>query len=340
MRTGDFLTLFNVCQLIRHFAKSFIIVVIVSTLIGVAFGYMKVHGGNEEYSAEAVVTVSEPTGTVEASELIPLVQAIATNVFAEDAFEEADIALTCNLNSRTVSFTAVGSTREESVALANDAARRTIELTESTLATLAAQYPTSGDWVVIADANRAAALGSVAFAMNDATAIATRDGINEVMKFGLIGFAAGLFFAVCMVIIIDLVRAPIRGRDEIEKTFEIPVLVDSLDNEPGKRLWANIQFMREEAPSSICLVPVGAVGASGMERQLSAAIQGDGQDDVKLFSCASLTKDIQAAYDAHGADVTVVVAQTWKDSMMQLTATLQELSLVQANVAGVALVNG
>lgn len=333
------MTLLDVCKLIRHYLKSFIIVVIVFTLIGVAFGYMKVHAGSGEYSAEAVITVSEPTGTVEASELMPLVQAIATNVFAEDAFEEADIALAYDLDSRTVSFTAVGSTQEESIALANDAAKRTIELTESTLAALAAQYPASGDGVVAADANRAAALGSVAFAMNDASAATTKDGIKEIMKFGLFGFAAGLFLAICMVIIIDLARTPIRGRDEIEKAFEIPVLVDGSDSAPGKRLWANIQFICEDAPSSVCLVPVGAVGESGMEQQLSAAIQSDGQGDVKLSPCASLTEDVQAAYVAHDADVTVVVAQMWKDSMKQLAATLQELSLAQANVAGVALVN-
>lgn len=336
---GEPLTLLDVCKLIRHYFKSFIIIVIVFTFIGVAFGYMKVHAGNEEYSAEAVVTVSEPTGTVEAAELMPLVQAVATNVLAEDAFEKADLALTYDLNSRTVSFTAVGSTQEESVALANDAAKRTIELTDSMLTTLAAQYSAPSDGIIVADANRAAALESVAFAMNDASHASSKDGVKEIMKFGIFGFAAGLFLAICMVLIVDLARTPIRGREEVEKTFEVPVLVDDQAGKLGKRLWANIQFICEDIPASVCLIPVGAIGVADMEQQLSQAIHESGYDDVALSACAPLTGDVQSAYAAHGADVTVVVAKQWKDSMKQLAATLQELSLAQANVAGIALIN-
>lgn len=77
-----------------------------------------------------------------------------------------------------------------------------------------------------------------------------------------------------------------------------------------------------------------------MEQQLSQAIHESGYDDVVLSACAPLTGDVQSAYVAHNADVTVVVAKQWKDSMKQLAATLQELSLAQANVAGIALING
>lgn len=349
------MTLLDVCKLIKHYIKPFIAIIVICTLVGLFAGYMKVQLNDSEYSSEAVLTISEPTGTVDAEELMPIVQAVAANVLVEDAFMDSDVSFKYDLPSRTISFTAVGPTEEESVFLANAAARRTAELTDSMLTALAAEYMPNGSdaresFLAEAvdgdsDVSRALALEAVAFTMNDAADASSKDGGKDIFKFGIVGLFGGLFLAICMVLIIDLAKAPIRGREEIEKAFEIPVLVDGSDVDPGKRLWANVQFMCDDIPSSVCLVPIEESETEGLEEQFAAAIKDDavsggaGPDTVKLSACKPLSKDVDAAYAAHDADVTVVVAKPWKDSMKQLTATLQELSLAQANVAGIALVS-
>lgn len=349
------LTLLDVCKLIRHYIKSFIAIIVICTFVGLSAGYMKVQLSDSECRSEAVLTVSEPTGTVAAADLMPLVQAIATNVLAEDAFADSDVSFKYDLSSRSISFIAVGSTEEESVLLANAAARRTAEIASSTLTALAAQYmpdgsdmgesalpeATNGD----SDASRALALEAVTFTTNDAADASSKDSSKDVLKFGIVGFFAGLFLAICVLLILDLSKTPIRGRKEVEEAFEIPVLMNAADVDPSSRLWANIQFACEGVPSSVCLVPLERVDVKSLEQQLSLAVKeamtldGDVCGEVRFVACRPLVENIEGAYAAHSADATVVVAMQWKDSMKQLAATLQELSLAQANVVGIALLS-
>lgn len=63
-----------------------------------------------------------------------------------------------------------------------------------------------------------------------------------------------------------------------------------------------------------------------------------GAGGIEIQSCQSLASGMSGMYTAKAADAVVVSARQWTDSLRDLEDTLQELSLAQANVAGLVLV--
>lgn len=356
------MTLLDVMKLVRHYAKLCVAIVVVCTLLGAALGFSKSDLGNEEYSAESVLTASELTATVSASELMPIVQATANNVIAANTQEDVSVSAEYDLVSRSITFTAVAASEVASIEAANSTALQTAEETKALLATMAEQYrarqadasePVAADGAVTIKASgqdRASALESVSFTINDASQAAANSGKSTLVKFALVGLLGGLFLAICVVVVIDLVKMPIKGRDDVEKAFEIPVLADEATGNFGQRLWANIQFAVDAEPQSVCLVPVGVASAQKIQQELQGAVSQRGMQlaetdaqnaargaDVCILACAPLAKDMTAAFAARESDATVVLAAQWQDSMGQLRDTLRELRAANAKVVGVAL---
>lgn len=346
------MTLLDVLKLMRHYIKLVVAVVVACTLAGVGLGIAKAGLGNAEYTAEAVLTVSEPTATVSATELMPLAQAIATNVVAENSAGGVSISQAYDLTARTISFTAVAGSEAESIEAANGAAAQTAEETSAVLQGMADQYraelaaeevseaDVSGGSATfgLSECNRAAALEMVSFTVNDASQAASNSGKSAAVKYALAGLLGGLFLAVCIVVVIDLMRAPLKGREDIEKNFKVPVLAEGDPSGLADRLWANVRFVVEEAPHSVCLVPIGQPISQEMKSSLGDAIAATDASDVLLIACPPLDKSIDAVYEAHDADVSIVCATCWKDSARQLGDTLRELNLACVKVAGVVLV--
>lgn len=348
------MTLLDVLKLGRHYIKMVVIVVVVCTLAGAGLGVAKAGLGNAEYSAEAVLTISEPTATVAAGELMPLAQAIATNVVAENNNDGVTVSQTYDLASRTISFTAVASSEAESIEAANNAARQTAEETAALLQDMADQYrseiqseesaeakePDGTVTFGLSERNRAAALEMVSFTVNDASQAASNSGRSAAVKYALVGFLGGVFLAMCILIIIDLVKTPLKGREDIEKCFDIPVLAEGDARNIGDRLWANVQFAVGETPNSVCLIPVGQPVVQQIEASLAKSIVASPVElgDVTMVTCAPLSEGVDAAYAACSADATLVCAVLWKDSIRQIAETLYELDLAQAKVCGIVLV--
>lgn len=347
------LTLLDVLKLMRHYFKLVAAVVVVCTLAGVGLGFVKADLGNAEYTAEAVLTISEPTATVSASELMPLTQAIATNVVAENSADGVSVSREYDLATRTISFTAVASSEAESIEAANGAAAQTAEEASAVLQSMADQYraelaaeEVSGAGVLdglatfgLSERNRAAALEMVSFTVNDASQAISNSGKSTAAKYGLVGLLGGLFLAISIVVIIDFVKAPLKGREDIGKCFDVPVLAEGDGCSLGDRLWANVQFAIGEIPHSICLVPAAGSVPQGIEESLGNAIAANGVEDVSAVACLPLDKSMDAAYVARAADATVVCAAPWRDSLRQVADTLRELELAQAKVVGIVLAN-
>lgn len=339
----------------RHCIKLVVAVVVACTLAGVGLGIAKAGLGNAEYTAEAVLTVSEPTATVSATELMPLAQAIATNVVAENSVNGVSISQAYDLTARTISFTAVAGSEAESIEAANGAAAQTAEETSAVLQGMADRYraelaaeevsgagTSDGSMTFgLSERNRAAALEMVSFTVNDASQAASNSGKSTAMKYALVGLLGGSFLAICIVVIIDLVKAPLKGREDIEKHFEVPVLAEGDPSGLGDRLWANVQFAVGEIPRSVCLIPIGQPVAQQVETSLVKGIVASpvGLDDVAIVACAPLNDGVDAAYAAYSADATLVCAVLWKDSIRQIAETLCELNLAQAKVFGIVLVD-
>ncbi len=351
------MTLLDVLKLVRHYIKMVMAVVVICTLAGAGLGVVKADLGNAEYTAEAVLTISEPTATVSASELMPLAQAIATNVVAESSSGDATVSQKYDLSVRTISFTAVASSEAESIEAANSAARQTADETADLLQEMANQYRSEIQAEESAEAkeldgavtfglserNRAAALEMVSFTVNDASQAASNSGKSTAVKYALVGFLGGVFLALCIVIIIDLVRVPLKDRDDIEKNFDLPILAEGCAADIGDRLWANIQFAAGKAPQSICLLPVRRLTVAPIEAALVGAIakmpaSSCGETTVEAYP--ALTDNMEGAYAARDADVTVLCAALWDDSLCDVADSIRELGLARADVCGIVLATG
>jgi len=167
---------------------------------------------------------------------------------------------------------------------------------------------------------------------------------KSLAKFFLIGAIGGFLAAILVVIIMDSIRRPIRGRSQLEDGFGLSTLGHvGNKGDIGERLLANIRFAVPEGLKfeSLCLMPLSdKTKADNLVEQLSETLR---NDDVAKDVTVSLTEPIQnsieGAYSAKDSSVTVLVARQWVDKVPMLEDTLYELNLAKANVAGVVLID-
>lgn len=352
---GKALSLSYLLKIARHYYLRIVAVLVVFLLASTAYGVVKVALSDDVYVAKASLTVSEPTGTLIASELIPFVTAIADNLaYVEDDTDSVVVA--SDVAKRTISFSASAPTEEESIELANSIAQSTIEAARFELSDLASRYKdevyaghlelsgNAGSIYTLSpidEKNSAAAYATVSMVVNEATVAENELGARSLGKDAVIGLVVGLFVVCCGVLVFALARTPVTGKDELESCFGIPVLSEMTESSPGERLWANIQFAEGERPRSMCLLPVEGADIGELAKQVQAAAQcsqlSETSDSVDIIACESLANDAQVIYQVHEADVTVLCLVVWKDSMKRVAATVNELELAHANVVGMVL---
>ena len=170
-------------------------------------------------------------------------------------------------------------------------------------------------------------------------------------------FALGLFVAICIVVLIDIAKVPIKSREDAENACELPVLGTGTSVEDGDRILANLQFACGKRPSTIAVVPIGqADSAVVISNELVNALERSSvrtrivkgsphahkfkvsvpEDAAVVVCCPPLAAGAGASYIAHSSDATVLCVTEWTDSKRQLLATMRELELAKANIAGLA----
>lgn len=170
-------------------------------------------------------------------------------------------------------------------------------------------------------------------------------------------FALGLFVAICIVVLIDIAKAPIKSREDAENACELPVLGTGTSVEDGDRILANLQFACGKRPSTIAVVPIGQADSAvvisnefvnALERSSvrTRIVKGSPharkfkvsvpEDAAVVVCCPPLAAGAGASYIANSSDVTVLCVTEWTDSKRQLLATMRELELAKANIAGLA----
>lgn len=55
----------------------------------------------------------------------------------------------------------------------------------------------------------------------------------------------GLFVSICVVVVIDLIKAPIKSQNDIELSSGLPVIGVIPSRDRGERLLANVRFLTE-----------------------------------------------------------------------------------------------
>lgn len=82
---------------------------------------------------------------------------------------------------------------------------------------------------------------------------------------------AGLFVAICLIVLIDILKTPIKSKSDIEAAADLPVIGTIPNRVRGERLLANIRFICDEPPSTIAVVPVGLTGSTLTCAELTSA---------------------------------------------------------------------
>lgn len=260
--------------------------------------------------------------------------ALAQGLAGKEAssYSNADVRVTCSsvATSKQIIISATGNVPSVCIESANNVANAAVR-----------QYKEANNAII-------ASVSEASFATSNAPSIS---------RAAILPFVVGLLLAICIVILIDMVRAPVKSQRDIEAVSNLPVLGQAPSMEGGERLLANLLFRCNGRPSTIAVVPVGVESAAPVvARELAGALEHSdvrvklvkGSPHAKKFqvsvpedaaivvSCEPLDAGMGAAYIAHNADATILCVSEWTDSRKQLASTVSELELAKANIAGVA----
>lgn len=260
---------------------------------------------------------------------LALAQGLASKEAASYSSSQVHVSSASLSSSKQVTITAVGADQNLCITAANEVANNAVK-----------QYREANSSIV-------GTVSEATYAMYNGPSM---------IRSAIVAFFAGLLIAIFVIILLDAVKLPIKSRKDVEDESGFPVLGVAPSLEGGERLLANLQFCCNMRPSTIAVVPVGAeTTAPIVARELAGALERSdvrvklvkGSPHAKKFqvtvpedaaivvSCEPLDAGMGAAYIAHNADVTVLCVSEWTDSKRQLAATVQELELAKANIAGV-----
>lgn len=192
----------------------------------------------------------------------------------------------------------------------------------------------------------------VSVSVNEATSADTTS--LGIFKTAVIALFIGFFIAICALLIIDMIRTPIKSKTDIESASGLPVLGVIPNRDRGERLLANIRFLGDEPPTSIAVIPVGLTGGALTCAELTSAfehagvpvsrIKGNPHAEgfssvpmlgvISIVECSPLSEGMGALYIAKETDVTILCVSEWRDSRKVLSSIVEELKFVKANLGG------
>lgn len=309
------MTLSDFFKLLRHYIKMIIIVPIICALV-----------------ATAAVAMVPPTYTAKATLLtngdIALAGGYAQNearIFSQNGIE---VTSTTDTAYRTITIKAEGSDYGGCIAAANATVLAAAE-----------------------DCRRANEQASIS--ANEA--ISAENISPNILRTTAMALFAGLFVAICLVVLIDILKTPIKSKRDIEEAADLPVIGTIPNRDRGERLLANIRFMCDEPPATIAVVPTGLSGGTLTCAELTSAfehsgvsvsrVQGNAHAEgfnhvslpgiVTIIECAPLSEGIGAVYIAKEADITILCATEWSDSRKALAAIVEEFRFAKIKLGGV-----
>lgn len=173
------------------------------------------------------------------------------------------------------------------------------------------------------------------------------------------GLLVGIVLAACYLVLVDLIREPIKSREDVQNAADLPVLGCVLDGNIDEQLFINLQFRCAKDTKSIAIVPLAAANiASAVACELVACFKKKGtnvesekvpastedlvlrsnEDILTVYCCEPISEGMGAAVTAHTADATILCVSEWTDSRRQLRSTINELDLANANLVGMVYV--
>lgn len=311
------MTLMDLFKLIR---KYWIIMVAATVACGAAAGVYTMMSKSTEHAATAAIV-----GNSQANGVLGFAKAEGRKLIGAESVYKMEAKV--ESGTTTVNVTVSGPEGQRCIEYANNIASHTLDRANEAYENF--ENPFSG-MVEKADATEEVKSGGG-------------------MKYLFVGILAGLFLGVCIVVVIDMVRRPIKSIEGMQDLVDLPVL-EKLPVNNGERLLANVRFAsKNDDLKKVCVVPLGdmalaeevavllhnamateAQSANGLTTNADEAMR----DSFLVQTCAPLTQSMSAAYESRSADAAIVVGHQWDDSLTALETTVAELELAGTNVVG------
>lgn len=301
-------------DLLRIMRKSWILLVALTLAGGLLGGaYVFLTKADDAYTAKANVVGNTQVGGV-----VGYAKAEARSLIGDDEDAEYKYSVGGESGSQTAVITVTGPDEEECIRLANEIAYVALKEAKASFTDWENPYYGYVDKATKAEVKKSSGGG----------------------KFVIVGLLAGLFIGICIVVIIDMVRRPIKSVEGMQDLVELPVL-EKLPAKDGNRLLANIRFAsKKDDLKTVCVVPLGegslAMDICALLKEAIAVEAGKGiENDVfEATACDPLSLSMDGAYSAREADAVIVAGKQWDDSLTALESTVAELKLADSNIIG------
>lgn len=316
-----------------HMVKRFwVLVVLLPIVFAAAFTGYSYFAAKEQPSYSATVTIVPNSQG-------PTVAGLAVNGASSprDGFSGVDIEVAYDTVKSMVTIVASGDSPETAEYCANMLALEAVKKAEALYADIPANV-------------------EIPFAAELGVATVSQDSAWVKPGYILVSLLVGLVVAFCILVLIDMVRRPVLSRESVEEQEHLSFFGDCPDGANGTRLLANLRFsLADEECFTVCLVPLSAKSRSdAVANALEAAAREDGGHDalplrfmpsadaslsasreaITVMDSVPLSADINAAYAAQKAGITILVVREWVDTMKDLEATVEQLKRAHANLAG------
>lgn len=282
------MTLLDLCKLLK---KSLALVIALPVACALIAGAV-VLVSPAEYSATATITASsEPAG----------VGAFATEEAERFSQNGTEITATTNTSTRTITLKAEGGSAEQAMGLVNKAAN----------SAFLRAYDRYNPYT------EAEKVPSLTMTLTVKFAESATDISPSAAKTAGIALVAGLFAAICIVVIRDMMRGGMHSARDLEEDYELQLLgrIGAGDDDALAReqLLANVRFASGEH-KSVCAVAVddGALAAQACLELARAAAQADRSVlvvDADMHGSSALAAELQTGAREGLAEVLAGKAQ-------------------------------
>lgn len=369
------LTLQELAKLIRHY---WLVVCLIPIGCVLAVILAPASLFTTQYEATATLSVNDPSGSLTLDQLMSTAAPIAVQEANEATNEGVSVEVSYPKSNATaaethiLTFVATGKNAEQCMSAANEAAFVSENRAKETFLHLQDEYNTKQEEKIgqILEAldesgpNLDTIMNAIfprrdytfcTLTVKEATsAISSGKSKNEVVPIALF---AGLIISICVVVVIDSVKSPLKSGDQLEKIFDAPLLTLRSGEKGSERLWSNLGFVLGAEPSSLALIPLKETStATNLANSVVAAIRAEGgkalvelpqeflgedvddaQADVSIVPCAPVEESVKSLHCARKACAVVVCATQWSDSKLEAQRVAREFALAKISVSGVVL---
>lgn len=160
--------------------------------------------------------------------------------------------------------------------------------------------------------------------------------IKTVLKYGIVGFAAGFILSLILIIIIDFYKKPLKNPEYISETLEVPVLADRNNIGKADMVFQNIELAAGKDSKCVSLASINDTSASSCVFNILETHENKKKEYIDAGSLCSSGKSI---LDISESDCVVLCMREWKDSILDLENALNELTITSANLIGIVVLS-